>query len=116
MGKQVAEFGAVLSPLEKDILKTLWPSKRMRVRQIYDKLKTTRKLGLSSVAVLLDRLHDRSIVSRNVETGRGGVRYVYFPAQDRASFERGIVATSVDKLIKHFGSVAVTYFEERFKK
>ncbi len=116
MGKQVAEFGAVLSPLEKDILKTLWPNRRMRVRQIYDSLKGSRKLALSSVAVLLDRLHDRGIVSRSVETGRGGVRYVYFPSQNKAGFERSIVASSVDKLIKHFGPIAVSYFEERFAK
>jgi len=50
---------SVLSPLEADVLKILWPDKSMKVKQIYDQLKPNRKVALSSVAVILDRLHDK---------------------------------------------------------
>lgn len=116
MKRTVTDFDAILSPLEKDILTVLWPDKKLRVRQIFDKLKSKRKLALSSVAVLLDRLHAKGIVKRNVETGRGGVRYVYYPAQDRNAFEQGIIATTVDKLIEKFGRNAVSYFNDRFAR
>lgn len=104
----------MLSPLEQDILKVIWPDRKMRVRAIYEKLKGRRKLALSSVAVLLDRLHERGIVKRNMETGRGGVRYIYFPTSDQRQFEKSVVETAVDKLIEKFGSTAVSYFNERF--
>lgn len=116
MKTTVTEFDSILSPLEQDILKVIWPDKSMRVRAVYDKLKTKRKLALSSVAVLLDRLHDRGIVGREVETGRGGVRYVYYPKQDRKAFEKSIVDSAVNKLIQNFGSTAVSYFNERFAR
>ena len=116
MKTTVTEFDAILSPLEQDILKVIWPDKSMRVRAVYDKLKDKRKLALSSVAVLLDRLHDRGIVGRKVETGRGGVRYVYYPKQDRQGFEKSIVDSAVNKLIEKFGITAVSYFNERFAR
>jgi len=116
MKSTVTAFDAMLSPLEQDILKVIWPDRKLRVRQIYDKLKGQRKLALSSVAVLLDRLHDRGVVKRNVETGRGGVRYIYYPTHDRDHFEKSIVETAVNKLIEKFGSTAVSYFNERFSR
>lgn len=116
MKEKVNDFGALLSPLEQDILKQLWPSKKLRVRQIYDNLKSSRTLALSSVAVLLDRLHDKRIVSRQIESARGGLRYVYSPSNDKKGFEKSVVETAVNKLIEKFGSVAVSYFNERFAK
>ena len=109
-------FEAVLSPLENDVLKVLWPDRSMRVRDIYGRLKNRRKVALSSVAVILDRLHDKNVVTRTSETGRGGVRYIYSPAHTKQGFEKSIVATTVDKLIQQFGPTAVTYFNDRFGK
>lgn len=116
MKSTVTEFGALLSPLEQEILNVLWPDKKMRVRSIYEQLKGRRKLALSSVAVLLDRLHSRGIVARDIETARGGVRYVYYPKTDKRQFEKSVVETAVNKLIEHFGSTAVSYFNERFAR
>ncbi len=109
-------FDSVLSPLEAEILKVIWPDKPMRVREIYNVLKKDNKVALSSVAVLLDRLHERKIVGRKVETGRGGVRYLYFPLQNEAEFEKSVIDKTVNSLIEKFGSTAVSYFNERFKK
>ncbi len=115
MKQQVADFNALLSPLEQDILNVVWQRKTIRVREIYDKLKQKRKLALSSVAVLLDRLHMRNIVDRKMETARGGIRYVYFPKQDKEGFEKSVVEQAVNRLIEKFGKVAVAYFDERFR-
>ena len=70
-------FSSLLSPLEFSVLKVLWKQDSARVRQIYDKLKSSQKVALSSVAVILDRLFEKGLVNRKVETGRGGLRYVY---------------------------------------
>lgn len=113
--KELAVNG-LLSPLEADILKVIWPDRKLKVRQIHDVLKRKRKVALSSVAVLLDRLHEKNIVSRVAETARGGTRYTYFPAKTRNEFEQSVVKSAVDKLIDAFGPVAVNYFNDRFNK
>lgn len=114
--KSVASGESVLSPLESDVLHIIWPAKEMKVRAIYEKLRPKKKIALSSIAVILDRLFDRGIVDRKMETGRGGVRYLYFPKQDKGQFEKSIVEQTVNSLINKFGSTAVSYFNERFKK
>lgn len=109
-------FDDVLSPLESDVLAILWPDKQLKVRDIYDQLKKKRKVALSSVAVILDRLHDKKIVGRKEETARGGTRYTYFPKEDRKTFEKNVVEDAVNNLIESFGPVAVNYFNDRFSK
>lgn len=106
----------VLSPLEDDILQLLWVRDKMRVKEIHLILKKKRKVALSSVAVILDRLHEKNIVSRDMEKARGGVRYVYFTNGGQKAFERNAVENAVNKLIDQFGSSAVSYFNERFSK
>lgn len=109
-----SDFESVLSPLERDVLKVLWPDRKMKVRHIFEQLKPGRKVALCSVAVILDRLHQKGIVDRNAETGRGGVRYVYFPVKDKKQFEASVIEDAVNSLIDRFGHSAVTYFNERF--
>ena len=110
------DFDSVLSPLEAAILKVLWPGRKLKVRQVYDRLKGKRTVALTSVAVILDRLYAKNIVSRDVATGRGGLRYIYFPKQDKNGFEKSIVEGTVNKLIDKFGNTAVAYFNERFSE
>ncbi|MBS3147774.1 BlaI/MecI/CopY family transcriptional regulator [Candidatus Woesearchaeota archaeon] len=114
MKETVTDFDSLLSPLEQEVLQVLWPAKSMRVREIHSKLK--KKVALSSVAVILDRLFDKQIVTRTIETARGGARYIYTPVHDRKAFEKSVVESAVNKLIDTFGDNALSYFNERFKR
>ncbi|MBI4143836.1 BlaI/MecI/CopY family transcriptional regulator [Candidatus Woesearchaeota archaeon] len=105
----------VLSPLEMDVLKTLWHSKKLRVRQIFDVVRKKRKVALSSVAVICDRLYKRGIVQRAAEKARGGVRYVYKASENKSGFEKSFIDKVVNSLIDSFGTTATAYFHERFK-
>src|SRR3989344_2943144 len=108
---QLFEGGSVLSPLENSVLEELWPDRSLRVREIYGSLrKKGKKMALTSVAVILDRLHERKLVGRRIEPARGGLRYIYHPRQNKDGFERSVIANSIDGLIKQFGTTAVTYF------
>ena len=106
----------LLSPLEADVLKILWTEKKVRVRDVYGRLKGKRKGALTSVAVILDRLHKKKFVTRSIEVGRGGYHYIYLPKITRGDFENSVVAKTVDKLVENFGDVAVNYFYERFAR
>jgi len=105
-----------LSPLESEVLTVLWSNEQMRVREIYEKLKDKRSVALTSIAVILDRLHKKKIVKRQIESGRGGNHYIYAVQKTKADFEATVLDATVNKLIDNFGSVAVNYFNERFSK
>lgn len=105
----------VLSPLEHDVLRILWKKDSMKVRDIHKVLKRKRNVALTSVAVILDRLHEKKTVRRSVSSCRGGYHYIY-SATPRHDFEQSVIEKTVDRLIDNFGSVAVTYFNERFAK
>ena len=105
----------ILSPLEYDVLRILWKADSMKVRDIHKSIRKKRKVALTSVAVILDRLHEKKIVRRDVASCRGGYHYIY-SATSRHDFEHSVIEKTVDKLIDNFGSLAVTYFNERFSK
>lgn len=106
----------ILSPLENDVLKILWKKDSgMRARDIHSVLRKKRKVALTSVAVILDRLYQKGIVTRKIATGRGGEHYIYY-AKPRETVEKTIVERTVNGLIEKFGKNAVSYFNERFSK
>lgn len=105
-----------LSPLEQDALALLWQYKKMRVREIYTVLKPKMKVALTSVAVILDRLHEKGIVGRDIEKVRGGLRYAYYPLKDKKQLETTMIERSVNSMIEKFGKTATSYFNERFGK
>ncbi len=105
-----------LSPLEGDILDALWKTEQAKVRDLHVRLAKKRKVALTSVAVSLDRLHKKKIVSRTVANGRGGPHYIYRPVKTQNELQASIIENTVDKLISSFGSVAVNYFNQRFRK
>ncbi len=71
---------------------------------------------MTSVAVTLDRLHQKDLVVRKVENGLGGSHYIYSARFSKKEFEESIVDHTVNKLINNFGQVAANYFYKRFSK
>ncbi len=110
------EILSMLSPLEADVINLFSSNEEIRVKDIYGKLKKKRKVAMSSVPVILDRLHSKGLVERRTETCRGGVRYIYSLKKNKAQFEKSMIETSVNKLIEKFGQSALSYFNERFSE
>ena len=114
LGKKGAEI--VLSPMESNILSALRTLKTGRVKNVHSRIRGKNKLALTSVAVGLDRLHKKELVSRVVELGRGGPHYIYSCDKSKEDFEKSVLEAAVDKLLENFGDTAVSYFNERFSK
>lgn len=106
----------LLSPLEADVLEILWKKKDIRVRELHNILKKKRKVALTSIAVILDRLYKKRLVKRTAEPGRGGHHYIYSSSTSKSDFEHSVMEGAVNKLIASFGNSAVNYFNERFSK
>lgn len=106
-----------LSPLEKEIMGMLWLNTELRVRDIYDRLRRKHvSIALTSIAVMLDRLHKSGLVERQVEQCRGGLRYLYKAKVSKEETDRLILKSTVDGIMKRFGPIAASYFNERFGK
>ncbi|MBI2664658.1 BlaI/MecI/CopY family transcriptional regulator [Candidatus Woesearchaeota archaeon] len=108
--KGVAEVADSLSPLESRIIMALKPGKKYRAKDIY--MIVRGRASKSSVSVIMDRLFRKGLVKREVETARGGIRFVYALEKDREMFERNAVEKVVDSLVDKFGSKAIVYFNE----
>lgn len=106
----------ILSTLEADIMHLLWKKSPLRVKEIHKELGAKHSVVLTTIAVTTDRLYQRGIVKRYIEPGRGGLHYLYYPSKSKNEFEKTIVDQTVNKLIESFGSTAVSYFDQRFKK
>ena len=112
-GLKAAGLNALLSPLESEVLNVLCSFSEATVREIHKKLE--KKCALTSVAVMLDRLHDKKLVSRKAQTARGGPYYVYSARASKKELEFSVLDNAVNQLMKSFGQTAVSYFNERFK-
>ena len=107
----------LLSPLEDDVLNILWRNPDgYRVRDVHGVLRRRKNVAITSIAVILDRLHDKKLVRRKIKVGRGGEHYIYSCCTDKQEFQQSVLEKTVDKLIDNFGPSAVTYFNERFSR
>ncbi len=105
----------VLSPLESKILEVLWQKGPSKVRDIYGVVKDQQDCAQTSIAVTLDRLCGRGMVSRKTVTGRGGLAYIYSANASKADFEKSVVQKAVDRVIDRFGDAAISYFNEKYQ-
>ena len=105
-----------LSPLEKEIITRLQPQRRYGATEIYTALKKKKKVAQSSVSVILDRLYQKGLLRRETETARGGIRFLYALEANQEKFERSVVESTVNQLVRKFGSKAIAYFNESFKE
>ena len=105
-----------LSPLESKVLAKLTELGAGGTRDIYLGLKDKKKFALTSVAVILNRLYEKGLVSREVKSCRGGIKYLYSVKKDKKEFERSVIDSVLNKLINRFGNSAISYFNERFSK
>ncbi|MBI2583365.1 MAG: BlaI/MecI/CopY family transcriptional regulator [Candidatus Aenigmarchaeota archaeon] len=105
-----------LSPLEHDVIRVLWRyDGGIRVRHVHAKLRM-KKIALTSVAVILDRLHKKRLVGREIAQGRGGSHYIYSPLLSQRDFELSVMDAVVERLLDRFGHTAVSYFNGRFSR
>ncbi len=105
-----------LSPLEAKVLTVLVKGKDMKTKDVHAVISGSQKVALTSIAVMLDRLYEKGLVDRKIETCRGGTRYIYFLNKSPAQIEEDHLKMQVDNIISKFGTKAINYFNKRFSK
>jgi len=102
----------VLGDLEADVLEALWKLKVSRVRSIHREVARKRKVTVTTVATVLDRLFEKGLVERELKRTRG-LHYEYRPAVTKRQFENTIVRDVLEGLFETFGDSAVSYLINR---
>jgi len=105
------DLGKVLGDLEADIMTTIWNIQSGDVKTIHRELNKERKAAVTTVATVLDRLHGKNLVQRELVKG-AGVRYVYSPAMTRNQFDSTIVRNVFKGLFESFGESAISYLAQ----
>jgi len=102
----------VLGDLEADILEALWKLKVVHVRDIHREVAQKRKVAVTTVATVLDRLFEKGLVERELKS-TGGLHYEYRPSITRKQFENTIVRDVLRGLFETFGDSAVSHLINR---
>ncbi len=118
MAKHIFNEGVIksLSPLESFIVQVLKPDKKYSCQKIYEMARKKKMVSRNSIPVILDRLYTKGLLTRETETARGGIRFLYELQLNKEKFERRVVENTVNALIKRFGEKAVVYFNESVSK
>ena len=86
------------------------------VRELIEILKERHpEIRRSTVSILMNRLCERGLLKRSVETGRGGMRYVYSITTTREEFEEKVVKSILDALMSNFREATYAYLSKMKK-
>jgi len=98
----------VLGDLEADVMEAIWKLKVGRVKEIHKEVSQKRKVAITTVATVLDRLYEKGLVERYLKSGRG-LYYEYTPAITRKQFERDVVKAILEGLFETFGDSTISF-------
>jgi len=101
-----------LGELEKQIMDIVWECRSCSARDVLIKLEKDRKLAYTTVATILQRLHDKGFLTRKED--KSG--YVYSPKLSKESYSRNIAQSFLKRFINSFGDIAIASFAESIDK
>jgi len=97
--------GHELSDLQLRLLGVLWEHGEMAVSDVQAALARDYPLAITTVATLLNRLHDREVVDRR----REGRQFLYTAAVEQAAVRKSMVARLMSRLFAGDASELVSH-------
>ena len=110
-----SDMNSLFSKLETDILGYLWNKGYGRTNIFYKLFGEKHKVKHSTIAVTLGRLHNRGILKRKPEKGRGGIRFVYYPKFTKEEFGDHLADKFIGFLRKSFGEASIANLKKKIK-
>jgi len=102
----------VLGDLEADIMEALWKLQLGHVKGIHEEVSQKRKVAITTVATVLDRLYEKGLVERDLKKSKG-LHYEYKPTITKKQFEKTVVRSIFKGLFETFGDSAISYLVNR---
>jgi predicted transcriptional regulator len=103
-----------LGELEKEIMNILWDQqestgnsyKGLTVQQVVKQIQNSRTLAYTTIATVLNRLHEKKIVLKKAEKNF----HFYLPAISRHDYSSTIVHRFMEDFMHSFGDAAIPSF------
>jgi predicted transcriptional regulator len=108
------DLQAFLGPLEASIMTDIWNSKKrpLSVRDVHESLKASKDIAYTTVMSTMNRLYEKGILDRQIEKGKGGLYYVYWPILEEQAFKKSAVGEVLSSLMDNFGEVIANYLTD----
>ena len=97
----------ILGTLESEIMEIVWARGQVSVRCVLSELEKRRKIAYTTVMTVMARLHEKGILSREMD--KNGA-FVYVPIKDKKSFISNASEKIIKNFLKEYGDVAVAQF------
>lgn len=97
-----------LSNLEMEVMAVVWKCQRCSVRDVLKQVGNSRKLAYTTVATILQRLHDKGFVERKNDK----LAYIYSPKLSKKSYGKQLAEIFIKRFVRSFGDVAIASFAE----
>lgn len=101
-----------LGKLEQQIMDIVWESKNCTPRDVLTKLKGDKKLAYTTVATILQRLHDKGLLTRK-ESSTG---HIYSPKVSKEKYIKNVAQSFLKNFIDSFGDTAIASFADSIDK
>ena len=105
-GTNKTDFEGVLGKLEKDIMEVLWGKGESSGREVFESLKFSRDIAITTVLTVIERLVKKSLVKKT----RGESTYIYTPASSRKEFTKNVSRDVFKMVMRMSSSDAVASF------
>lgn len=89
-----------------EVMITLWDKDKATGKEVWQKIKSTRKAALTTVLTVMDRLSRKGIISKSKE---GGL-LVYRPSITREAYTRQVAGKMLKDYMKLSGSSLIASF------
>lgn len=104
--------GKVLGDLEAEIMEAIWLKDSCTVRDIYEELRSKRKIAYTTVMTIMSRLAEKGLLLKEKQ----GSAFLYHPSFSREEFGKIVSSEIVAELLDGFGKgVLVQLIEEAGK-
>jgi len=86
--------GPTLTPQELEIMKVIWPKGDVTVRDVYEDLRTRRKIAYTTVMTMMNVLEGKGHLKKRLDDRA----YIYRSTKTAATVQRSMVREFVDRL------------------
>lgn len=90
----------------------VWELDECSVKEVMERVNRRKQLAYTTVATILQRLHDKGLVTRK---GQGNI-FMYSSKLSKKSYSKNLAQSFLNKFFSSFGDVAVTSFAESIDK
>lgn len=97
-----------LSELEQEVMDVVWKLNSCTVRDVLSAFSKTKKLAYTTIATILERLHEKGLLKKDGST----FAITFTPKITKVEYSKKIASSLFDKFFGTFGDTAMASFAQ----